>query len=73
MRARGAPSEDFDAALAAAALGSVAASSEALGPARCPLSPALEDGEAEAASAALQGRSKRLDPVAGAALLPASA
>ena len=73
MWARDAPSEDFDAAPAAAALGLVAASSEALGPARRPLWSAKEDGEVEAALAALRGHPQRPDLEAGAALLLASA
>ena len=72
-RARGVPAEDFGAALAAAALGSVAASSEASGPARRPLWSAKEDGEVEAALAALRGHPQRPDLEAGAALLLASA
>ena len=54
-RARSALSEDFGAALAAAASGSEAASSEVLEPAQYPLGPAMEVGEVEAVLAALRG------------------
>ena len=75
VRARGALLEGFGAAplLEVVAPGSKAGSSEAMEPVRCPLGPAMEVGEVEAALTALRG--PLLQPVleAGAARLPALA
>ena len=75
MRARGALLEGFGAAplLEMVAPGSKAASLEALEPVRCPLGPAMEVGEAEAALAALRGPLLRPVLEAGAARSLASA